>query len=64
MMQMRFTLIYWMNEDRWHGKLMEHPHIRAEAGNLDELQEQITATYLNEVMADVPQEYAIRTLVI
>jgi len=64
MTPLRFTLIYWMNDDRWHGKLMEHPDIQADADNLEELQRAIQFNFMQKVMADVPEDYAVRTIMI
>ncbi len=64
MTPLRFTLIYWMSDNQWQGKLMEHPDIRAEADSLEALQHAIKINFMQKVMADVPEDHAVRTIMI
>ena len=61
-MRMQFTLIYWQSEICWFGKLLEHPEITARGKTLEELEENITDTYLAMVLDGVPDEYQAKTM--
>ena len=60
----KLTLIYWQDGDFWLGKLLEHPEIMTQGVTLEELEENIRDAYVLMVMDDVPEQHAMKEIVL
>ncbi len=58
------TMVYWKSDHYWLGKLLEHPEIMTQGETLDELEENLKDAYLALVLEDVPQDHAIKEIVL
>jgi predicted RNase H-like HicB family nuclease len=63
-MQTKMTLIYWKSDRFWLGKLKEHPEIMTQGRTLKELEENIRDAYEMMVLADVPQTYRAKEVLV
>jgi predicted RNase H-like HicB family nuclease len=63
-MNTKMTLIYWKSERFWLGKLLEHPEIMTQGETLEELEENIKDAYRMIVLADVPEPYQVKEVMV
>jgi predicted RNase H-like HicB family nuclease len=57
-------MIYWQSDQFWLGKLLEHPEIMTQGETLEELEENLREAYLMMVMAEVPEGYQTKEMVL
>ena len=58
------NLIYWKSKKFWVGKLMEHPEIMTQGRTLQELEANIRDAYQMMALADVPEDYRVKGVVV
>lgn len=63
-MKTKMTMIYWMGEKYWLGKLLDHPEIMTQGETVEELEENIKDAYLLMAMDDVPKEHKMKEIAI
>jgi len=63
-MKPKLTMIYWKSKKFWLGRLIEHPEIMTQGRTLNELEENLRDAYQLMVLADVPEDYAIKELAV
>lgn len=61
-MKPKMTMLYWKSDKFWLGKILEHPEIMTQGETLEELEENISDTYLLMAMDDVPEEYEMKEI--
>ncbi len=58
------TLIYWKSKKFWVGKLLEHPEIMTQGRTLDELEANIRDAFQMMALADVPEGYHVKGVLV
>jgi predicted RNase H-like HicB family nuclease len=58
------TMIYWKSDPFWLGKLLEHPEIMTQGETLEELEENLRDAYLMMVLAEVPEGYQTKEMML
>jgi predicted RNase H-like HicB family nuclease len=61
---LRMTLIYWKSKKFWVGKLLEHPEIMTQGRTLEELEENIRDAFQMMALADVPEDYRVKGVLV
>ena len=62
--QQKLTMIYWKSDKFWLGRLREYPDIMTQGRTLKELEENMRDAYRLMVLDDVPEDYALKEIVV
>ena len=60
-MQHRSTMVYWISERFWLGKLLEHPEIMTRERHQG-VEENLKDVYREIVLEDVPEHYEMKEI--
>lgn len=60
----KLTMIYWKSDKFWLGRLREFPDIMTQGRTLKELEENMRDAWRMMVLADVPDDYALKEIAV
>ncbi|MBI4658941.1 MAG: type II toxin-antitoxin system HicB family antitoxin [Verrucomicrobia bacterium] len=60
----QMTLIYWKSKKFWVGKLLEHPEIMTQGRTLQDLEMNIRDPFQMMALADVPEGYRVKGVLV